>query len=63
MYSHKLFRIYPRNQKQAKNFKKFFLAYSKKVNRLVSKYSVRVMTFGLKNGRSKISVVNISTLP
>ena len=57
MYTYKSFPTYPHNHKHENDFKKKFSLAT------VSKFSIRMMTSELNNGRSKTGVVNMSTPP
>ena len=63
MHSYELFGNYPCNQKHTKHFRNIFLGlYPKRLTHApVSKFSVRMITSALNNGRSKIGVVNMPT--
>ena len=65
MYRYELFGIYLRYQKHAKNSKEIFpwlICISKNVYPSVSKFSIRLITSGLDNGRSKTGAVNMTVI-
>ena len=64
MHSCELFGTYSRDHERKRDFQKNFpWEIFEKIFLPLCKFSNRMMTSGLNNGRSEIGIVNMSTLP